>query len=135
MSESAILAAARAATVAHLSGVTDKSDRPEDLLEKDLPAFIASLERLGAERTAMGAATFDATLELTVEIFREVTPGADPRAVMQAEAEGLAVHLAGAPTIAALVDDAIPTTIENDLDRGRGKLVRGTVKLQIMAEV
>lgn len=136
MSETALLAAARSAVVAFLpSDVSDKSDRPEDVTPKSLPAFVVDLERLSAERASMGSNTEDVELELSVEVFRQYETAADPRADMLTEVTGLSDSIRADTSITALVDDILSPTVDVDLARGDKRLARGMITFSIKMEI
>lgn len=133
MSESAILAAARAAVAAALPGAKDWSDDPADPKVGRLDVFVVTLTRDDATPAAMGSDLEECQLTLEVEVFTKYRPADDGRA--QATTLGAQVKdaLLSDPAIRALVDFQRAIGLEVDLAKGEERLARATVQHEILA--
>lgn len=135
MSETAILAAARAAAAAALPAAKDWSDDPADPKVDKLDAFVASLTRDGAQPASMGSSLEDVQLTLEVEVFSKYGPTENGRDMITGKGRLVQAALLASPAIKSLVHYMTGETLEVDLAQGETRLARATVQVAVLATI
>jgi hypothetical protein len=133
MSETAILAAARAAVSAALPLAKDWTDDPANVKPDKLDAFVVEVRRDGATFAAMGSTLEEVQLTIQVEVFTKYAPNQDGRALVGVKGEAARAALMSAGPLAALLDVILGATFDVDVAAGETRLARATVGLSVQS--
>lgn len=133
MSETAILAAARAAISTALPQAKDWSDDPANIRPDKLDAFVVTVTRDGAAPASMGSGAEEVQLTIEAEVFGNFRPSEDGREVIGAKGEVVRAALRQNAALLGLLDMITGSTFEVDLAAGDTRLARATVGLSVQA--